>query len=144
MHTADAAGGKNLDTGHMGNDHGGGNGGCAVLAPGAQHSQIAAGCLVDCLTLLAEVLNLLGGKAGLQAAADDGNGGRNSTLLPDDGFHSQRGLHVLRIGHTVGNDGGFQCHNGLALCDGSGDFGIDVQILVHVHFVHLFLYFKYF
>jgi hypothetical protein len=35
----------------------------------------------------------------------------------------------------VGDDGGFQCHNGLAGSNGSGYFGIDVQILVHVHII---------
>ena len=47
MHAADAAGGEHLDAGHVGDDHRGGDGRCAVFAAGAQDSQIAAGGLGD-------------------------------------------------------------------------------------------------
>ncbi len=74
VHTADAAGGEDGNAGHVGDDHGGGNGGSTVLAPGAQHCQVPAGGLGDGLALLAEVLDFLSGQASLQAAADDGDG----------------------------------------------------------------------
>ena len=41
------------------------------------------------------------------------------------------GLHVLGIGHAVGNDGGFERHDGLAGGKGLGNLGGDIQILVH-------------
>ena len=133
MHAANAAGGEEADAGHVGNDHGCGNGGSAVLTPGAQHGQVPAGSLVNGAALLAEVLDLLSGQTGLQAAADDGDGSRHSTVLADDLLNVQSGFHVLGVGHTVGDDGGFQGNNGLAVGQSLSDFGIDVQILVHVH-----------
>ena len=83
--------------------------------------------------LFAEVFDLFLGQAGLQAAADDGNGGGHRAVLADDLLHIQGRLHVLGIGHAMGDNGGFQRHNGLPGGDGSGDLGIDVQILIHVH-----------
>ena len=94
---------------------------------------------MDGLTLLAEVLDFLCGQTCLQAAADDGDGGGHRAVLADDLLDSQSGLHVLGVGHAVGDDGGFQSDHRAALCDGSSNFGIDVQILVHVHFSHLIL-----
>ena len=85
------------------------------------------------MALLAEVFDLLGGQAGLQAAADDGDGSGHSAVVTDDLLHLQSGLHVLGVGHTVGDDGGFQSHNGLPGGNGLGNFGFYVQILVDVH-----------
>ena len=134
MYAADAAGGENLDAGHVGNNHGGGNGGSPVLTPGAQYGQIPAGGLGNGLALLAEVLNLLGGKASLQTAADDGDGGRHGTVVPDNLLHSQSGFHVLGIGHTVGDDGGLQSHHRLTGSQRFGYLGFYIQILVqHNH-----------
>ena len=65
VHTANAAGSKHTDTGHMGNDHGGGNGGSTVLAPGTQNRQVPAGSLGNGLTLFAEIFNLFIGETGL-------------------------------------------------------------------------------
>lgn len=130
MHAADAAGRKDLDARHVGNNHGRCDGRCTVLASGAQNGQIAAGGLGDCSALLAEVLDLLGGQAGLQAAADDGDGSGHCAVFADDAFDLQSGLNVLRIGHTVGNDGRFERDNGLALCDGLCDLGLHVKIFI--------------
>ena len=78
------------------------------------------------------------GKTGLQAAADDGDGGGHRAVLADDLLHVQGSLHVLGIGHTVRDDGGFQSHHGTALLQGLLHFGSDVQIFVqrHVEFLH--------
>ena len=40
----------------------------------------------------------------------------------------QGGLHVLGIGHAVGDDGGLQSDDGLTGGNGLGDFGVYVQI----------------
>ena len=73
-----------------------------------------------------------------QAAADDGDGGGHRAVLADDLLHVQGSLHVLGIGHTVRDDGGFQSHHGTALLQGLLHFGSDVQIFVqrHVEFLH--------
>ena len=54
-------------------------------------------------------------------------------MLSDNALHFQSGLHILGIGHTVGNNGGFQCNNRLSCCQGFCHFGLDVQILVKIH-----------
>ena len=95
-----------------------------VVAPsfrGAQNSQIAAGGLGDGGALLAEVLNLLCGQTGLQTAADDGDGRGDGAVLADDALDLQSGLHILRIGHAVGDDGGLQSDDGLTGGNGLGD-----------------------
>ena len=137
MHAADAAGGENGDACHVGDHHGGGDGGSAVLTPGAQQCQVPAGSLVNGLALLAEVFNFFRSQTGLQPTADDGDGGGNGAVFPDNPLHVQSGFHILGIGHTVGNDGGFQGNDGLALGNGGGNFGIDVQILVQFHTNHI-------
>ena len=89
---------------------------------------------MDGPALFAEVFNLLRGQACLQAAADNGDGGRHGAVFPDNALHVQSSFHVLGIGHAVGNDGGFQGDNRLSLRNGLGYFGIYIQIFVHVHF----------
>ncbi len=130
---ADAASGEDFDARHVGDHHGGGDGGGAVGLAGAQHRQIPAAGFGDGLALLAQVLDLLLGAAGLQAAAQDGDGGGHRAVVPDDLLHLEGGLHVLGIGHAVGDDGGLQGHHGLAGSDGLGHLGGHVQILGEIH-----------
>ena len=131
VYAADAAGGEDLDARHVGDHHGGGHGGGAVLATGAQNGQVTAGGLGDGVALLAEVFDLLGGQAGLQTAADDGDGRGDRARVADDLLDLEGGLHVLRVGHAVGNDGGFERHDGLTGGKGLSNLGGDIQILVH-------------
>ena len=133
VYAADAPGGKDLDAGHVGDDHGSGDGGGAVLAAGHQHGQIPAAGLIDGVALLAQILDLLGGQTGLQTTAQNGDGGGHGAVLADDGFDLESGLHILRVGHAVGDDGGFQGDDRLAGGDGGGHLGGDVEILVHRH-----------
>ena len=130
---ADAPGGKHLDARHVGDDHGGGDGGGPVLPPGAQHRQIPAAGLGHGRARPAQVLNLLLGTARLQPPADNGDGGGDRPVLPDDPLHRQGGFHVLGVGHSVGDDGGLQGHHGPALRQGLGHLGGYVQILVQCH-----------
>ena len=135
---ADAAGGEHLNTGHVSDDHGGGHGGGAVPALGHQNGQVTAAGLGDGRAGLAQIVDLGFGQTGLQAAADDGDGGGYCAVFADDLLHVQGSLHVLGIGHTVRDDGGFQSHHGTALLQGLLHFGSDVQIFVqrHVEFLH--------
>ena len=139
MDTADAAGGEHLNPGHVGDDHGGGDGGSAVLTLGYQNGQVTAAGLGHSGAGLAQIVNFGLGQTGLQAAADDGDGGGDSAVFADDLLHVQGGFHVLGIGHTVGDDGGLQSHHGAALIQSLLHFGSDVQILVerHVEFLHM-------
>ena len=132
MHAADAAGGEDLDASHVGDHHGGGHGGGAVSPLGDQHSQVPAGSLGHGLALLAQVLDLVLGQAGLQAAAQNGDGSGDCAVGTDDLLDLEGGLHVLGVGHPVGDDGGFQGYDGLALGHGLGNFGIHVKILIQV------------
>ena len=63
---------------------------------------------------------------------DDGDGRGDRAAFADDALDLEGGLHVLGIGHAVGNDGGFERHDGLTGFERLGDLGGDVQILVHV------------
>ena len=139
MHAADTAGGEHLNAGHVSDDHGGGNGGGTVPALGHQNGQVTAAGLGDGRAGLTQIVDLGFGQTGLQTAANNGDGGGNGTVFADDLLHVQSGLHVLRIGHTVGDDGGFQSHHRAALVQGLLHFGSDVQILIerHVEFLHI-------
>ena len=139
MDTADTAGGEHLDTGHVSDDHGGGNGGGTVPALGHQNGQVTAAGLGDGRAGLTQIVDLGFGQTGLQTAANNGDGGGNGTVFADDLFHVQGSLHVLRIGHTVGDDGGLQSHHGAALVQSLLHFGSDVQVFVqrHVVFLHI-------
>ena len=128
VHSADAAGGEELDARHMGDHHGGGHGGGAVLAPGADRRQIPAAHLRDLPALFAEVFNLLRGQPRLQPPADDGDGGRHGAVFPDDALHAERRFHVPGIGHAVGDNGGFQRHHRLAGRQRFRNFLTQIQI----------------
>ena len=139
MHAADAAGGEHLNACHVSDDHGGGDGGGTVLALGHQNGQVAAAGLGDGRAGLAQIVDLSLGQTGLQTAADDGDGGGHRAVFADDLLHVQRGLHILRVGHTVRDDGGLQRHHGAALVQSLLHFGSNVQILIerHVKFLHI-------
>ena len=76
---------------------------------------------------------ILGGrlKAGLQPAAEDGDGGGHRAVLAHDALHVEGGLHILRVGHAVGDDGGFQRHHRLSGIQRVAHLRRDIQILVH-------------
>ena len=130
VYAADAAGGKDLNPGHVGDHHGGGNGAGAVAALGHQHRQITAAGLRHSVAGTAQIVDLLGGQTGLQAALDDGDGGRHSAVFTDELLHVHSGLHILGIGHTVGDDGALQRHHGLALLQSLFDLSGNVQITI--------------
>ena len=78
---ADAAGGEDADARHVGDDHGCGDGGGPVLPPGHQHGQIPAAGLGHVVALFPQHLDVIPGAAGLQAPADDGDGGGDGAVL---------------------------------------------------------------
>ena len=51
------------------------------------------------------------------------------------------GLHVLRIGHTVGDYRGFQRNHGAIVVKCKLHFGRDFEILTHATFLRNFYYF---
>ena len=122
MYAANAAGGKHPHPRHMGQDHGGGHGGGAVLAGSHQPGDVTAAGLGDSLAGLAQVLQLLRLQPYAQLSTQDGAGGGNGAVFPDDGLAGLGGLHILGIWHAVGNDGAFQGHHGLVFRQGGGYF----------------------
>ena len=132
VHAADAAGGEHANARHVGDHHRGGDGARAVLALRDEHGQVAAGGLGNARAGAAEVVDLFLGKAGFEPSADDGDGGGHGARVANNLLDLERGFNVLRVGHAVGNDGGFERHDGLAGFERLGDLGGDVQILVHV------------
>ena len=73
------------------------------------------------------------GQASLHAAVDHSHGSRNSALVAEDLLHALCKLVVLGVGHTVAQNGAFQCHNGLTGGNSLGDFGGDIHILLEIH-----------
>ena len=130
VYAADAAGGEDLDTGHGSDHHGGGDGAGAVHSLGHQHRQVTTAGLGHSMAGLAQIVDLVRGEASLQPPADDGDGGRHGAAVTDDLLHLQSSLGILRIGHTVGNNGALQSYNGLTLVQGLLHLGGDVQITV--------------
>ena len=118
----------------MGDHHGGGHGGGAIAALCHQNGQIPAAGLGDGVAALAQIVNLLGGQARLQAAADDGDGGGDGAVFADDLLHVQSSLHILGIGHAVGDDGALQSHHGTALGHCLLHLRCDIQITIHKSF----------
>ena len=137
VHAADTAGSEEADARHGGDHHGGGDGGGAGLVGGEVHGHVAAADLAYAVSL-AHDLQLLGRQADLQLAADDGGGGGNGALSADDFLNLVREFNVLRIGHTVAENGGFERDDGLAGSDSLGDLGGDGQILFDVHSAYSF------
>ena len=130
VHTADTAGGEYGDPRHVGDDHGGGDGGGAVPTLCHQHRQIPAAGLGNGGAGLAQVVDFLRAQARFQPAADDRDGGGDRTVVPNNLLHVQRCLHILGIGHAVGDDGGLQSHHRAALIQGLAHFRRNVKILV--------------
>jgi hypothetical protein len=60
----------------------------------------------------AQLFNLIGAKAYLKSAVQDSNRGGKGPVFPDGFFYFQSGLHIFRIGHSVGNNSGFQGNYG--------------------------------
>ena len=143
MDAADAAGGEDADAGHVGDEHGGGHCRGPVGLPGYQGGQIPAAGLGDLPAGLAQVFDLLPAEPGLQAAADDGDGGGDSPIVADGLLHQQGGLHILGVGHAVGDDGALQRHHGAALIQSLFDLGRYIKISIHknLHFLVLKVYF---
>jgi hypothetical protein len=75
MYTADTAGGEDSDAGHMGYDHGAGDGGRTVLALSYDDGQVAPTALADVICF-GQVGELLICQADGELPTQDGNGGR--------------------------------------------------------------------
>ena len=133
VHAADAAGGKDGDARHVGDHHRRGDGGGAVR----DDRQVAAGDLGDLAPALAEVGDLLLGQAGLQAAAEDGDGGGHCTVVAQGLLDEQRRFDVFRIGHAVGDDRALERDDRAAVCERLLHLGCDVQIFVQIHIKNL-------
>jgi len=76
---------------------------------------------------LADLLDLRRAQPRLQPPAHDGDGGRHGAGGAHLGFHRQGGLHVLRPGHAMADDGRFQRHHGGASGQGGSHLGMDVK-----------------
>ena len=136
MNAAYAAGGKNLYACHCGNNHGGSNGGCAVHALCGKYGKVAAGSFCYRHTLFAEILNFVGGKTNLHFAPDNGNGCGNRPFGTDNILNVACGFHILRVRHSVADDGGFKGDNGAPLfkCGAYLRRYIKVKTFIHIKF----------
>ena len=108
VHATNAASRKNLDPGHGRNNHRGCHRGGTHLTCGNDEGNVSAADLDRVTSPLAKELNILHGQARFQAAVHDGDGGGHGAMGAHFGFHLQGSCYVLRVGHAMRNDGGFQ------------------------------------
>ncbi len=66
----------------------------------------------------------------LEAAIQNGDSGRHGAVVAHHLLDLARRLHVLRIGHAVGDDGGLQGHHRLAGGQRGGNFRLDIEVSV--------------
>ncbi len=122
MDAADAASGEHRDAGQMGGDHGGGDGGGPGLPGGDANGEVGAGKFQHVLGLT-EGVEFGVGQADVDLAAHHGDGGGGGAVGANLCLDQPGGFDVLREGHAVGDDGGFQRHDRAASGAGLGDFG---------------------
>ncbi len=99
--------------------------------PGPPAQTDPGGRPCHCLALLAQVLISSLVRPAFSRPPRTGNGGGHRSILPDDPLHLQRRLHILGIGHTVGDDGDSRATTGLPWATALGHFGVHVKILIH-------------
>jgi hypothetical protein len=88
----------------------------------ATRAQIGAAELGDALRL-AELCQLVFRQPDVDTPAHDGDGGGHGAVGAHLGLDTGRGFHVLRIGHSMGDDRRFQRHDGTAAGPCLGNFG---------------------
>lgn len=124
---ADATGGKNLDTGLVGENHGTGDGGAAIFLIGDSEGDITAAAFADRVAwFLGEGLELVGGEADMDLAGEEGDGGGRGAAVTDGGFHILGCFEVLGVGEAVGDDGTFEGDDWFAVGEGGFDGGVYV------------------
>jgi hypothetical protein len=128
VHTANAARGKEPDAGQCRHDHGRGHRGGAGAAFGDCNGQVAPAELGHGRAAAAQRFDLRLRQAGLQPPVNHRHGGRHGAVAQHLGLHAQRGLDVLRPGHAVRDDGGFQRHHGRAAAQRGGHVGVQVEV----------------
>jgi hypothetical protein len=113
-----------------GADHGGGDGGGAELFRGQHIGQVAPADFQRILRL-AQQLELFVGQADADLAVDEGDGGRHRAGVADHLLDFACGLHVLRVGHAVRDDGRFEGDDRLAGRARGLDFGGKLEEGLH-------------
>ena len=106
------------DACHVGDVHGGGHGGGSVALLGQHQRQVAAAGLAALVAQLRQLLEAGVVQSHADHPVEDGDGGRHRAIGPRHLFHLARGVVVLRVGHTVADDGRLQRHHRAALVEG--------------------------
>ena len=132
MHAADAAGGEKADARVGRDDHRRGDGGCTWHTGGQIGREVAAAHLADAVGV-AHPLQLFLIQADLHLAVEDGDRRGDAALIADDLLDLAAEVEVLRIGHAMAEDRGFQRNNGLTLGKRGLNFRGDGQIFFKIH-----------
>ena len=131
MHAANAAGDEHANTGQISANHGRGDGGRTEFFL-AQHIRQIAATDFEYALGMAQLFELRIRQANANFAVDDGDGRWHRAAITDDLLDFACSLHVLRVGHTMRNDGGFERHDRFA-CGTRGEHFVGVdQKLFHV------------
>ena len=122
VHAADAAGRKDVDTGKMCADHGGGDRRRAGATGCVAGGKVGARQFRDPFRL-GKGFELVRFKSDVQTSRNDRNGRGRDIHLPQIVFDLSCDFEILREGHAMGDDGAFQRDNGAAARFGCGNFG---------------------
>ena len=104
-----------MNAGEGGDLHGGGDGSTGNGTLHQKRTHIAPAGLGRLAAFEGEALEVFARHADAEAAIHDGDGRGDCAMLADDGFDVVGHLQILRIGHAMGDDGGFERHDRLAL-----------------------------
>ena len=118
MHPADPAGGEDLDAGHGGDHHRRADGRAGHAAAAQGYGEVAPRRLGSGKALARQPFERGLVDAGHHLPVHDGDGRRHGAVLADQLFDAAGHLEVLRIGHAMGDDGGFERHHRLAVVEG--------------------------
>ena len=130
MYATDPPGDKNADARHICDAHGSSHGGGSDQFFAEYIGHIPEADL-PCIGGLTEAFYLSGGQSHAAFPVQDGNGGGYGALVAYFLFNLQGRFHVLRPGHAVGDDGGFERHYGFSFGKGRFNLGMYVQPMVH-------------
>ena len=127
MHPADAPGGKDLDPGQFGGDHGCGDRGGPGAALRHAHGHVGAAQFGD-IAGPCQPIQFSIGESNVQLPFQDRDRGGNRTFIADCLFHLPGCLEVAGPGHAMGDDGAFKGHDRAARVQRRGHFwGMGVE-----------------
>jgi hypothetical protein len=112
---------EEADTSGGAHEHSGSDGGCTGCFLRQDGSEIAATHFENAF-FGGEAFDLRVSETDNDLALEQADGGGNGARAANGGFHETRGFEIARKWEAVGNDSGFQGHDGATAMDGGEGF----------------------